>query len=532
MSRVMNWLSSAERQLRTDGNSASSLEAVQDSMQRNTLVPIYRLPPELLVEIFAYLTPLFTVDQRNILNVSHVCPLWREVAVSCPTLWSAIKLRVGHHTRGSADLFRIMAERAEGLAVTFCLDSSSFTVNHSDLIREMCRHAGRMRQLDMQFNHLSVEQFQKTFDCFLSEFPALEEFSLHVTTDETIFLPTDFLVNAAMLRRLRLQKCAPPWGSAIFKRLTQLELHDLYDISPTVEDLWSLIRSTSSLEVLILDDALSQLTPLPPFWNDIDSSQVIYLPNLHHIEMNSTEVDAYFFSRIRVAKHAHIHLVVYPEAQPFGLPILPPAFFSASRMDTASRDMVTLKSGINIKFDVQRTLSERPRLQDCSRVRCTECENRFSAEFIGVGMLSTVAIRLLNSLYGGSPFLSVHALNISIDVAHRREYVSWRELLPLLPQLRILCATAIHPDLQNLLVVLKPPTQPRTQGILVPRLEKLVLSRAESYYPTPSITGLADTLVQRSQLGLSLRELVVTKVRVHESEMVRLKGVVKITNFA
>lgn len=62
--------------------------------RRNALVPISRLPPETLVEIFAFLPfPADTsgcVSYLTLISVTHVCRRWREVALSFPSLWSYI----------------------------------------------------------------------------------------------------------------------------------------------------------------------------------------------------------------------------------------------------------------------------------------------------------------------------------------------------------------------------------------------------------------------------------------------------------
>jgi hypothetical protein len=56
-------------------------------LHRNTLVPVARLPTEILSIIFSLLripiTPFF---------LSHVCHRWREISLNLPCLWSHINL--------------------------------------------------------------------------------------------------------------------------------------------------------------------------------------------------------------------------------------------------------------------------------------------------------------------------------------------------------------------------------------------------------------------------------------------------------
>ena len=60
----------------------------------NMLVPISRLPPETLAEIFSLL-PFIAHDSEGVpylalKSVSPVCRRWREIALSFPSLWSHI----------------------------------------------------------------------------------------------------------------------------------------------------------------------------------------------------------------------------------------------------------------------------------------------------------------------------------------------------------------------------------------------------------------------------------------------------------
>ena len=64
--------------------------------QRNSLSFIFRLPTDILANIFTHVAqeyhegndrrPSFRVPRW--VNVSYVCRHWREVALNCPTLWS------------------------------------------------------------------------------------------------------------------------------------------------------------------------------------------------------------------------------------------------------------------------------------------------------------------------------------------------------------------------------------------------------------------------------------------------------------
>ena len=62
--------------------------------QLNALTLPSRLPPELLAEVLAYLSPLIPYEYTSdaLLKASHVSQHWREVALQFPTLWRNIEL--------------------------------------------------------------------------------------------------------------------------------------------------------------------------------------------------------------------------------------------------------------------------------------------------------------------------------------------------------------------------------------------------------------------------------------------------------
>ncbi|KAK7000357.1 hypothetical protein R3P38DRAFT_3058088 [Favolaschia claudopus] len=74
-----------------------SLEKRRSDARRalnSRLDPVARLPLELSTEIFMLCTPDFprTVFAEEPLKFLHVCHFWREIAVSCPSLWTGMHI--------------------------------------------------------------------------------------------------------------------------------------------------------------------------------------------------------------------------------------------------------------------------------------------------------------------------------------------------------------------------------------------------------------------------------------------------------
>ncbi|KAJ7609167.1 hypothetical protein FB45DRAFT_1128074, partial [Roridomyces roridus] len=87
-------------------NQDRSVLARQLRRHEAILSPIRRAPPEILGEIFSWTLPC-SFREANLEDcdfdltrspwvLTHVCSLWRAVAISMPSLWSLILLRYDH----------------------------------------------------------------------------------------------------------------------------------------------------------------------------------------------------------------------------------------------------------------------------------------------------------------------------------------------------------------------------------------------------------------------------------------------------
>ncbi|KAF5373420.1 hypothetical protein D9615_009453 [Tricholomella constricta] len=119
--------------------------------------PIYRLPPEILGQIFIaclpaendgmYMNP--DIYQAPML-LCQVCGHWRDIALSLPILWSTLKGSISRRTKSShVDLFRLWLERARGHPLTLNLWSTSESDRVIDLFFARV-HQWRRVTLDSQ----------------------------------------------------------------------------------------------------------------------------------------------------------------------------------------------------------------------------------------------------------------------------------------------------------------------------------------------------------------------------------------------
>lgn len=97
---------------------------------QNTLVPVGRIPNEILLDLFTLFTPsLFeTRYDKNARNVSQVCRRWRRLALSLPGLWTRISLR------NHPEHIRSMLARSSGGPVAFDALSDTVPVRNCELL--------------------------------------------------------------------------------------------------------------------------------------------------------------------------------------------------------------------------------------------------------------------------------------------------------------------------------------------------------------------------------------------------------------
>lgn len=77
---------------------------------RNRSAPINRIPPEILSLIPHFWKSPYSRDQ-DVITLTHVCQAWRDVFVSCPSLWTYLCCR-------DLDKTRVYLERSRSSPVT------------------------------------------------------------------------------------------------------------------------------------------------------------------------------------------------------------------------------------------------------------------------------------------------------------------------------------------------------------------------------------------------------------------------------
>jgi hypothetical protein len=83
-----------EREPQQDGRTPRSF-----NLHKNLCLAVNKLPPELLCQIFHLSQVKLPASNADVINswanFSHVCTVWRSIALNTPKLWSTLSLAKG-----------------------------------------------------------------------------------------------------------------------------------------------------------------------------------------------------------------------------------------------------------------------------------------------------------------------------------------------------------------------------------------------------------------------------------------------------
>lgn len=219
--------------------------------RRNSLLPICRLPPELLSTIFrkciATEPPVTKKGQFPFqLTITSVCTHWRAVALDCPLLWTNIV-----HTAASPHFTRAQLALSRTAPLTIKTRGSA-----SASLYDALDQVDRLQHVSLQFawDIDSAPAFSRWPENEISSLKSLE-------LDRLDSVPTGFMQKGApSLRRLKLTLCKIPWHEIpLNPNLTHLVLSQRIDgARPSPNSLISSFSSLPRLQVLELVEFLPE----------------------------------------------------------------------------------------------------------------------------------------------------------------------------------------------------------------------------------------------------------------------------------
>lgn len=188
---------------------------------RNSHLPIRRMPPEILVEIFLRVNEGEESRCPFWLSITHVCHQWRALALSISALWCEVSL---------FDQFisKLFLERCQ--SGPLYIHQSHTRNGHMSLEIEqewqniLDPRTSRMHTINLYGS--DAISLWSSLRCFRGPFPSLHSLSLSSGGMARLpwTEPADGFFPA--LRHVKLYRVLVPWASPIFRNLQTLKLHD------------------------------------------------------------------------------------------------------------------------------------------------------------------------------------------------------------------------------------------------------------------------------------------------------------------
>ncbi|EAU86948.2 hypothetical protein CC1G_09805 [Coprinopsis cinerea okayama7 len=199
---------------------AQETETRKLKRQRNKLVAIARLPPEVLGRIFLFHRDhmLVTPSSKRTLfwiSVTHVSHVWRNVALSCPQLWSII-----HLDRMNPFLTSLFFERSKKAPLSIKITEKPVGAEKI-LIRSLLAEPDRLRSLEVRSG--KYEELIQPLSTVAA--PLLEKFIYAPASGRASHNTLNvFSGGTPRLRHLELCDRTSPWTSNLFTGLTVIKV--------------------------------------------------------------------------------------------------------------------------------------------------------------------------------------------------------------------------------------------------------------------------------------------------------------------
>lgn len=262
----------------------------------NDLVPIAKLPPEILSEIFiTHVKSYVVIDNwddwhpRHWIAFSHVCRHWRKVALDCPTLWSSINLYSG------PDCILEFLSRTKEAPLRIMADPNAVSTINGPKMHEDTKHMLYWLFKTEMWRIYELEMPLLPSFLSISSAGALQKLALYDNEEQ----PEDYYVEgdlglpstiihgdgAPRLEELLICRCSFEWEFLCHSNLKSLELirEDGYEGLGT-----TLVNVLEALDSMPLLEKLKIVNCLPM---DIQSSRStdcrITLSHLHEISLSS-----------------------------------------------------------------------------------------------------------------------------------------------------------------------------------------------------------------------------------------------------
>ncbi|KAK7045580.1 hypothetical protein VNI00_007412 [Paramarasmius palmivorus] len=281
------------------------IERVSPNMELSkSLAAIDQLPVELLSKIFTYCITPYAVranfNGKRIegwISFTHVCQLWRNVALNTPSLWTKPDFR-------RPTLASEMLSRSKQAPLTIKFFPYLSSRREWEALGRAFAHIAHISTLKLP-HPIATEIPEDAVSHLTYPAPLLNKLSFCCSVmhrgSGIISIPDQFLGrHYPKLTHLTFLSCHVPWNSQFLYTLDSLTCFKIlwgrtanYE-TPTRRQLWAILERMPRLRKLKLLDAVPSRVSEPPH-----SDSIINLPNLRFLGLSSIVADcADFLLRI------------------------------------------------------------------------------------------------------------------------------------------------------------------------------------------------------------------------------------------
>ncbi|TFY65839.1 hypothetical protein EVG20_g5253 [Dentipellis fragilis] len=472
---------------------------------RNSLLPIHRLPPDILFKIFHVIATQDSTYREvktasgkkesrycaplDVYKLTHVCRHWKDVALQFPLLWTNIPL---HKAKWASEFLR----RSQGAPLSLSLETSS-----TDLSPAVLATLSETQRLQ----HLSLKgPVNVALQRLSTPAPVLESFTVHFTpiyhygydNTEPIIEPDIFAQDAPKLRRIVARGVGFPWNSPILNNLTHLEVHNDSAKSsspsdrrkprqrPSVVGFFDALRRMPNLTTLILHNSI----PTFPAGTAVlpGAEATVRLPSVTYLSLGGPLLDcALIAQQLSVHADASLAYECYMDNRAW------------STYDLAVKDIAKWSSRPYLSLSWEHARSDRS---------YSETESVISSE--------------IETLFRVIPIDTVRVLAGSLD-SHLLSPDSWHETWG-----RATAVEKVHvsgtEELESFLEAwTKPISDDTPDQYLFPRLKKLAIDTANFRDEDSEIDhkDLMMGIKDRKHLGLPLDEVSIRYCRIDKNQV-------------
>ena len=254
---------------------------------KNSVVPVNRIPPEILSLILDYLEG--RDKDKNLIKLTHVCRSWRDIFISHSSLWTRLDFK-------DVDKTRVYIERSK--SVPLDIHFPEFYQKEASLL--VIPHTHRLKTLlVLGFLHRILPFLVEHFSCPL---PLFDKLMITPSCYHGPALPDQlFNGNLSSLRELTLAGVNTPLPWRDLSNLTTFNLRKFHEDEILLSQLLDFFESAPYLRHIRLDKS-------SPSSCDAPSERVVSLPHLKDLSIITERTHSALFDHLSIPAGAFLYL--------------------------------------------------------------------------------------------------------------------------------------------------------------------------------------------------------------------------------